>query len=40
MSKYESYINEVKDVMNFLGRGMQDGDVRGSNLGKIFSYLV
>lgn len=30
---------EEKRIMDFLGRGVQDGDVRGSHLGKILTYL-
>lgn len=30
---------EEKRIMDFLGRGIQDGDVRGSHLGKILTYL-
>jgi len=32
-------MSEEKRIMDFLGRGVQDGDVRGSHLGKILTYL-
>lgn len=31
--------NEITQIMTFLGRGYQDGEVRGSHLGQILMYL-
>lgn len=32
-------MSEVKQIMDYLGRGIQDGEVRGSHLGQILIYL-
>jgi len=32
-------MSEIKRIMDFLGRGIQDGEVRGSHLGQILMYL-
>ena len=32
-------MSEIKQIMDFLGRGIQDGEVRGSHLGQILMYL-
>ena len=32
-------MSEEKRIMDYLGRGTQEGDVKGSHLGKILTYL-
>ena len=32
-------MSEIKQIMSYLGRGIQDGEVRGSHLGQILMYL-
>jgi len=32
-------MSEIKQIMDYLGRGIQDGEVRGSHLGQILMYF-
>lgn len=39
MAKTESSIEEIKNIMDYLGRGSQSGEVKGTHLGQILGYL-